>query len=602
MKDYLFAWPDQLNTFQSSGLESAYISFRSQDFHSAESKLLSYLSSHELCSDSFFLLALLRLRTFSYSSYVCLIQEHSETPVLDVSHLLFLQVQYLLQRAELEEIVSLIELVKANIKHFKPLILSLAAIYIHLNRLDEAKQLLDTLPRFLANSLEALRLNCRIYERAGNFNLSLKLITRACERFPTHLPSRIHSLDVAIKARSQELTLPILNNILSDFGQIPELLPHLSQILLLQHKSACARRVILQNRIFHSISSNQELYASNIYNCYERLGNVDWLSYSPYFEDIANVSLPMSMKENLCLQAASLNLPVYSSLVSSVVTKYSELNSSELHLVPYKSSTLSHSCTKSLRIGWISGDICYHPVARFMLSLFYGTVPKNHSHTVLDSFPHGSESKNEWFQDLEHTSFVDLGCSSLSDTISTVRDHQFDVVVDLSGWTSNHFLRGFMQRLAPVQVSYLGYFASTGLNTMDYWLGDHSLFPQPITEWHTETIYRLNRCFISWSPPPYLPEASAEVVDTPASGGIRFGCFNHHRKFSDETLNVWGQILSSIPDSRLVLKGGQSDDSATSTLLSRRMRRAGLDPEKIIWIERTRGTDEHLKQYGLISP
>ena len=93
----------------------------------------------------------------------------------------------------------------------------------------------------------------------------------------------IHSLDVAIKARSQELTLPILNSILSDFGQIPELLSHLSQILLLQHKSACARRVILKNRIFHSISSNQELYASNIYNCYEHLGNVDWLSYSPYF-------------------------------------------------------------------------------------------------------------------------------------------------------------------------------------------------------------------------------------------------------------------------------------------------------------------------------
>ena len=235
-----------------------------------------------------------------------------------------------------------------------------------------------------------------------------------------------------------------------------------------------------------------------------------------------------------------------------------------------------------------------------MLSLFYATVPKYHAHTVLDVFPHGAESKNDWFKNLEHTSFLDLGSTSLTEKISKVRDHQFDVVIDLSGWTSNHFLRGFMERLAPVQVSYLGYFASTGLNTMDYWLGDHSLFPQPITEWHTETIYRLNRCFISWSPPPYLPEASAEVVDTPASGGIRFGCFNHHRKFSDETLNVWGQILSSIPDSRLVLKGGQSDDSATSTLLSRRMRRAGLDPEKIIWIERTRGTSEHLKQYELI--
>ena len=51
---------------------------------------------------------------------------------------------------------------------------------------------------------------------------------------------------------------------------------------------------------------------------------------------------------------------------------------------------------------------------------------------------------------------------------------------------------------------------------MDYWLGDDALFPSPITEWHTENIYRLDRCFVSWSPPPYLPEASAEVLDTPS--------------------------------------------------------------------------------------
>ena len=49
-----------------------------------------------------------------------------------------------------------------------------------------------------------------------------------------------------------------------------------------------------------------------------------------------------------------------------------------------------------------------------------------------------------------------------------------DIAIDLSGWTSNHFLAGFMARLAPIQVNYLGYFASSGLDEMDYWLGDSS--------------------------------------------------------------------------------------------------------------------------------
>ena len=109
------------------------------------------------------------------------------------------------------------------------------------------QELLDSLPPFLANSLEAQRLNCRILERLENFNSSLQIISRACERFPAHIPSRIHSLDVAIKARSQELTLPILNGILSDFGQPSELLPHLSQIRLLQHKPAAPMNYIAKS-------------------------------------------------------------------------------------------------------------------------------------------------------------------------------------------------------------------------------------------------------------------------------------------------------------------------------------------------------------------
>ena len=71
-----------------------------------------------------------------------------------------------------------------------------------------------------------------------------------------------------------------------------------------------------------------------------------------------------------------------------------------------------------------------------------------------------------------------------------------DIAIDLSGWTSNHFLAGFMARLAPIQVNYLGYFASSGLDEMDYWLGDHHLFPTPMLEWSSEKIVRLNRPFL----------------------------------------------------------------------------------------------------------
>ena len=51
------------------------------------------------------------------------------------------------------------------------------------------------------------------------------------------------------------------------------------------------------------------------------------------------------------------------------------------------------------------------------------------------------------------------------------------LLIDLSGWTGGNFVAGFLARVAPIQVNYLGYFASTGLPTMDYWIGDQSIVP-----------------------------------------------------------------------------------------------------------------------------
>ena len=137
---------------------------------------------------------------------------------------------------------------------------------------------------------------------------------------------------------------------------------------------------------------------------------------------------------------------------------------------------------------------------------------------------------------------------------------------------------------------------------MDYWLGDSALFPQPMCEWHSESIWRLPRCFIAWNPPNTLPEGNIDFVASShkLSQGIHFGSFNHHRKLSDSTLNVWGRILSLVPDSRLVLKSGHKDDRTSSQVLRRRMIRCGLDPARVIWLPRTASALEHLNQYSMI--
>ena len=61
--------------------------------------------------------------------------------------------------------------------------------------------------------------------------------------------------------------------------------------------------------------------------------------------------------------------------------------------------------------------------------------------------------------------------------------------MDLAGWTGNALPELFASKIAPVQVNYLGFFASTGLPEMNFWLGDHSLFPDSTNEWSTEQLW-----------------------------------------------------------------------------------------------------------------
>ena len=239
-----------------------------------------------------------------------------------------------------------------------------------------------------------------------------------------------------------------------------------------------------------------------------------------------------------------------------------------------------------------------HPVSRFLLGFFHalneGT--SSHQHHLISVLDYGPQSCADWFENFESVELTDISSLPIQAKVSAVRDLDFDLAIDLSGWTSGHFLGGFLARVAPVQCSYLGFFASTGIQEIDYWLGDWSLFPANYDSWHTETLWRLDRPFLAWQPVDPLPEATAEVTSAP-SGQIRFGSFNHNRKLSDKTLWLWGQILKSVPDSTLVLKANASSDLATQQLLRRRMQRVGLDPERITWIPLTSGHSEHLQQY-----
>ncbi|WP_161567562.1 O-linked N-acetylglucosamine transferase, SPINDLY family protein [Synechococcus sp. BS55D] len=441
-------------------------------------------------------------------------------------------------------------------------------------------------------------LEARCFKVEGDLIAALDRLLVLLDRAPCHLQLWLHALETALDAKHSDAVLSLARQALQRFGETPRLLQHLTPIKMLQRQPGLARRSALLQQLWATTLRLPSSRPGNQLNTYEHNGDGGWLEYlSPFV-----LQNPLSAQQeysNYMLQLASIESARYGHVNHTYITALRQAADFQRCCeVGVGRDALIPKSARSLRIGWITGDLAPHPVSRFLHGFFHALNQgeAQHQHHLINVLDHGPRSCLDWFEPLDLLHFKDISTLSMHGKVAAVRDLGLDLAIDLSGWTSGHFLGGFLAKVAPVQCSYLGFFASTGIQEIDYWLGDWNLFPADYSSWHTEELWRLDRPFLAWQPVDPLPEANAEVTCAP-SGPLRFGSFNHNRKLSDQTLRLWAQILEAVPDSTLVLKANASSDLATQQLLRRRMQRQGLNPERITWIPLTTGHTEHLQQY-----
>ena len=157
---------------------------------------------------------------------------------------------------------------------------------------------------------------------------------------------------------------------------------------------------------------------------------------------------------------------------------------------------------------------------------------------------------------------------------------RIDILVDLSGHTAGNRLRLLARKPAPVQVSWLGYFGTTGLPEVDYLIADEQVVPTGADPGYTEQVLRLPGCYLCFTPPeePMAPVRAPSLAGEP----VTFGCFNHVAKFNDRVLDAWSGILERLPDSRLLLKGGEMSCPDVKSMLLDRFGARGVATDRII--------------------
>ena len=160
-----------------------------------------------------------------------------------------------------------------------------------------------------------------------------------------------------------------------------------------------------------------------------------------------------------------------------------------------------------------------------------------------------------------------------------IHEDGIDILIDLSGHTGDNRLPMFAWKPAPVQVTWLGYFATTGVAAIDYLIADPWTLPESEESSFSETIWRVPETRLCFTPPAILLNVTPPPVL--ANGHITFGCFNNLTKMNERVVALWARILAAIPNSRLYLKARALGEAAVQQSVMKRFAEHGIDPQRL---------------------
>lgn len=258
---------------------------------------------------------------------------------------------------------------------------------------------------------------------------------------------------------------------------------------------------------------------------------------------------------------------------------------------------------RRLRLAILSPDLRAHSCAHFIEPLLRHLDPAQFELCLYhDHFREDAVSARLKQRAAIWRNFVGQSGNALE---QAVRADAPDILIDLCGHTGmTNRLALFARHLAPVQVSYLGYPNTTGLAAIGWRLTDAIADPEGEADaFATEKLVRFAPTAWAYAPAANTPAPNAPPCITGTATGlgagrpVTFGCFNNLTKITDTMLTVWGRLLATVPDSRLVLKGrGLSEDAVRQRYLER-FAACGLPADRVDLLERTAGTAEHVALY-----
>jgi predicted O-linked N-acetylglucosamine transferase (SPINDLY family) len=264
------------------------------------------------------------------------------------------------------------------------------------------------------------------------------------------------------------------------------------------------------------------------------------------------------------------------------------------HGKPFSAFRNDMSPEKRLRIGYLSSDFRKHSVAWFILPALEShdrerfSLHIYHNDIRVDELTHRARQCADVFRHVH----------ALDDhrLLEMIRNDRIDILVDLNGLTRGHRIGVLAERAAPLQVSWIGYPNTTGLDSVQYRIVDNTTDPQGEADSrHSEALLRMDKVFSVYQPPADMPQ----VRKAPSLSGktFTFGSFNFMPKINRSVLTAWAEILERVPGSCLLIKNMVLDFEHPSARLIEAMQNLGMDISRVDLVGRTIEPIDHFRYY-----
>lgn len=236
----------------------------------------------------------------------------------------------------------------------------------------------------------------------------------------------------------------------------------------------------------------------------------------------------------------------------------------------------SRDAERPLKVGFVSGDLRNHAVSRFIepvWRLMDRSAFKIHVYSVFSE----TDEMTDKLMSLADR-WVLASSLNYENLAKQIHDDEIDILFDLSGHTGHNRLPTFGFKPAPIQITWIGYPGTTGLQAMDYYIFNKHLAPDGLMDWQfTEKIIRMSAT-ATFDPAIKAPDINA--LPARKNGCFTFGSFNRMNKVNPTVLGTWAEILRKAPGSKLVIGHADRDQEV---IMRDMFEKQGVEFERLVF-------------------